>query len=267
MSFLEQDVLAHHVPLDQQEISVLERGTKSLKTSWRAEEPELRQPEEEDNESKPPQFVRKESKVVVKQEPHTLKATDSGSGEVKEELEELELQLIKYDCQSERLLTVQIEVEDSCENENQFVLKQQTYSLVETFSSPYKIKGGPVELQPKPAKEEEDGSEPQLMANIKTDSISKTENEFVLKQVTDTLILRGYDKETDQQQPESNGNQNLFQNITEEQHHHQIKIDEASGASEDEGKLQRGHKRRGQSDNVENGLKSKKTTKVKKCSV
>lgn len=223
MSIFEQDVPAHHFLLHQQEISVLERETKSLKTKGRAEL-ELKQGEEE-NQSEPPPFVKKEDNVVLKQLSYTLNATDSESGG-KNETEKVALQPIKYDCQSEPLPVVQIEIEDICEKENQFVLKQETNTLMATVSVPFVVEEDPVELEPKQAKEEERGSKPQLIAKTEPESISENEIQSIPKQETDTLILRGYAEETDHQ-PEPNGNQTFFQNISEAERDHDIKTVEA----------------------------------------
>lgn len=72
---------------------------------------------------------------------------------------------------------------------------------------------------------------------------------------------------TDHQYSEPNRNQTLLQNISKADHHDEIKNLEASGASGDEEQQHRCQKTNGQSDNVDKGMKSKKTNIVKKCKV
>lgn len=89
MSVIKQDVASHYFVLNQQEISVLDQRE--------TEEPELRQVKEEEYGSEPLPNVKKDENIVLKQETDTLMGTDSGSLEIKEEPEEIELQQLKDD--------------------------------------------------------------------------------------------------------------------------------------------------------------------------
>lgn len=66
MSIPEQDVPAHHVILDQQEVSVLyQRETEALRNKGKAVEPELRQVKGEENQSESPLFIKKEDQLYL----------------------------------------------------------------------------------------------------------------------------------------------------------------------------------------------------------
>ncbi|XP_014834715.1 PREDICTED: zinc finger protein 33B-like, partial [Poecilia mexicana] len=253
MSVIRQDVAAHYFVLNQQEISVLDqREAESLKTERRAEEPELRQVKEEEYGSEPLINVKKDKNI--KQETDTLMGTHSGSLEIKEEPEEIELQQLKDDyCQSESQQMVKIEVDNISQDENQEVLKQETDTLTITDSGSLELKEEPEELETKEVKEEEHGSGPQQMAEKDAVSISLDEKQDALKQEIDNLITKTSDGETNHQQPQLKGNQILFQNTPETDHHQKIKTHN-----------------KGQSGNVEKGMEGRKTYKgknYKQCTV
>ncbi|XP_047230638.1 uncharacterized protein LOC124873752 isoform X2 [Girardinichthys multiradiatus] len=262
MSIIKQDVPAHHFILNLKEISVLDqRETAYLKPNGRAEEPELKQVQEEEFGSEPLQIVKREDHMVLKQD--NLMGTVSGSLEIKEEPEELELKQIKEDdCHSESQQMVKIEDEGISLDENQDALKQETDTLMGTHSGSLIIKEEPVELEPKRVTEEEHGSGPQQMSNIEARGISQNEHQNALKQETDPLILTAFYDETNHQQPELCGNQIIFQNFPKTEHHHEMQNYETSGSSRDERQQKRAQKIRGQSHNVEKG-KDKKIHKGK----
>ncbi|KAM4738918.1 uncharacterized protein FYW61_003570 [Anableps anableps] len=250
MSIIKQDVLTHHFILDQQHISVLDqRELESLKKKGKAEKPELKQVKEKDCGSEPLQMVKKEDRMLLKQEADTLMGTDPGSLEIKEEPEELELQQIRVvGIESESQQTVKIEVEVIRQDENQDLPKHVTDALMGTNCGSLEIKEEPVEIAPKQVKEEEHGSGPQQVANIEAEGISQEENHEVLKQETDTLIVPSSNNETDHQQLEHGVNQILFQNFPEVEHHQEIKTPEAPGSSRNEMQKKRAQKTRGQSE-------------------
>ncbi|KAM4738920.1 uncharacterized protein FYW61_003572 [Anableps anableps] len=264
MPVTKQDDLAHYV-LNQQEIPALDqRETESLKAKGRAEEPELKQVKEEEHGSGPLLNVMEEDHIVVKQEMDTLIGTVSGSLEMKEEPEELELQQMKDDCQSGFTQMIKIKIEGIGEDENQDVPKQEIDFLMITDSGSFEIKEEPVELKPEPVKDEEHGSGPQQMVEKQSEGISQDEDQHVLKEI-DALILKTSGGETDHQQPELNGTQILSQNFPKADHHQEIKAHRASGSSRDEQKQERALKTSGQSDNVEKWGKGREIHKGKKC--
>ncbi|KAK5612789.1 hypothetical protein CRENBAI_007159 [Crenichthys baileyi] len=265
MSFIKQDVPAHHFILNLKEISVLDqRETESLKTRGTAEEPELTQLKEEEFGSEPLQIVKKEDHTAPKQETDTLMRKVSGSLGLKEEPEELELnQLKEDDHQSESQQVVKIQVEDISQDENQDAMKQETDTLMGTDSGSLEIKEEPVELEPKKVKEEEHGAGHQQVAKKEAVGIYQDQNQDLLKQETGALIrlMASFD-ETDNQQPELYRNLILLQNFPKAEDHQEIKTYEAPGSSRDGQQQKRAQKTRGQSDNVEKRANNKKIHKV-----
>ncbi|XP_035987730.1 zinc finger protein 540-like isoform X3 [Fundulus heteroclitus] len=264
MSVMKDDVLGRCSIPNQREISILDqKETESVEIKWRADEPESIVSKEEECGSEPLQIVKKYDHIVLKQE--TIMVPVSGSLEIKEEPEELELnQIRKDDCESESQIMVKIEVEGTSEDENQDVLKQETDTLLGTDSGSLEIKEDPEELAPKQVKEEEHGSGPQLMLKFEADNASQEDNQDLLKQETDNMILTVTDDETDLKEAHLNRSQIIFQNFPKEMHHQEIEAYKASRSSRDELQQKRTQKTKGQSDNVEKGVKDKDINNGKK---
>ncbi|XP_047230668.1 uncharacterized protein LOC124873764 isoform X3 [Girardinichthys multiradiatus] len=247
-----------HMVLKQETDTLI--GTVSGSLDIKEEPEELTHVKEEEFGSEPMEIMKKEDHMVLKQESYTLIGTVSGSTDI--ELEELELKQMKEDAhESEYQQVVKIEVEDISLDENQDAMKQETDTLIGKYSGFYEIKEEPVELEANKLKEEEHGAGPQQTAKKEADGSSQDENQDVPRQKTDTLKLMASDVETDNQQPELNRNQIVFQNSPKAEHHQEIKTSETSGSSRVKRQQKRAQKTRGQSNNVEKGKKDKEIHK------
>ncbi|XP_023194743.1 uncharacterized protein LOC111609627 isoform X3 [Xiphophorus maculatus] len=257
MSIIKPDILALHFIFNQQEISVLDqRGSKSPKPKRaEEEEPEVIQVKEEEYESEPQQFVKKE-------EMETSIETDSGSLEIKGEPVELRLKQMKEDDRlSKSQQMVKVEVEDISLDRNQDKLQQETDTVKGTDSKSPELKEEPAELEPNQVKADDHGSGPELMGEKEAEGISQDENQDVLEQNVDTVILKFSDDETDHHQPEISENKILIQNLPKAKYQN-IKTHKASDSSRDDQQQKRAQKNRGQSDDVERGMKGRKIHKA-----
>ncbi|XP_032428039.1 oocyte zinc finger protein XlCOF6.1-like isoform X2 [Xiphophorus hellerii] len=188
--------------------------------------------------------------------------TDSGSLEIKGEPVELRLKQMKEDDRlSESQQMVKVEVEDISLDRNQDKLQQETDTVKGTDSKSPELKEEPAELEPNQVKADDHGSGPELMGEKEAEGISQDENQDVLEQNV-TVILKFSDDETDHHQPEISENKILIQNLPKAKYQN-IKTHKASDSSRDVQQQKRAQKNRGQSDDVERGMKGRKIHKGK----